>query len=352
MSFHLSAEEEISFDDLEEETSIEPEERLLSSVKGLKFSLYADVTLNGHLKETTDSTLSNYIYLPSLSFGQNHVSLIGSVENEHFMAEFDTSLEAQFFEFSFFTDWGSITLGKIFPAFGSPDYHHIYGGYAGETGFLPFYWTDYGIKADFNVSNWLSIDAGISNGFPAINGTPLLSSTTATDMNYLKMLTLRFDFKPTLKTGVSFSFLLDSFDEDNPTENYIWMYGADFLQKFGSFTFRAGGALTEVRIASEGMDQSLLFPLTYYRLGWYTELTKKFEHFRTRLRLGGVDPDSRNYNQNDMLNANIGFFIPMGPLEFQSIYLYNWSMGEHETLEPDMLTGKSHELLLKLLIRL
>ncbi len=341
--------EAVSFDEIDEAEEVEAPAPLIRA-GGLNFNLYTDFTLYGGLNETINAGEKEWE--PFLEFGQNHFNVMGMVSNDQFSAVFDISTASRFLEFTLDRENTAVTLGRIFIPFGSADYHHIYGGHPDEGSlFLPFFWTDYGVKVNQIINDSLNFDFGITNGFRTYAGAPVFTSSPTDENNLMKALNLRVNFSPALNTTGSFSLMFDSFSDDDAYlwEDSILMYGVDLSQRLGALTLKGGAALGEVRIHSEGLDESLLLPLTYYRIGWYAEASYRFDAFTLRLRTGGVDPDSRQLDQDDALNFNTGIIVPFGPMEWQTVYLINYPLGGAVS---GTSTGLYHQVLTKFLIRL
>ncbi|MDC7221496.1 MAG: hypothetical protein PQJ59_16300 [Spirochaetales bacterium] len=317
---------------------------------GLKFSLYTDFTIYAGADEETDSTDGSKSWDPYFEFGQNHFIVLGSISTDRLSLLCDITDFSDLLEVSLMGNKGTLTVGRILIPFGDYNYHHIYGGYADEDSlFLPFFWTDYGLKGSWWFGMGHQLEAAFTNGFAVDSESdpePVFSTSPSSENNLMKAVNLRMTLYPSLKTKAVFSFMYDIYGEDETsfsdkwTDESILLFGTDLTQTMGDLTLKGGVALMEEN--QSGVADT-------WRYGWYGEAKYRFEDFYLRFRTGGIDTDTDESNEEDTLNFNLGFIVPMGPLEWHTTYLHTVPLGSTEYGDP---TGLSHELMTKLIIHL
>ncbi|MDC7222426.1 MAG: hypothetical protein PQJ60_01730 [Spirochaetales bacterium] len=313
----------------------------------LRFSLYTDFTVSVGAEESNDST-GDKEWEPYFTFDQEDFTVIGSVAIDNISVLCDISPSCDFWELALFRDKSTFTVGRIFIPFGDIDYHPVYGGYANEDSlFLPYTWVDYGVKGAWKIGDYFQFETGITNGFAVDSSNePVFTESSTEESNFWKAVTLRATLFPSDRTKGSFSFMYDSYGEDEEefmakvVDKSILFFGTDWSHSWERLALKGGVAFMEVNIPDS---------LDTWKYGWYGEGSYGFPDFTLRLRAGGIDTDLSKDNEEDVMNVNGGILIPMGRLEWQAVYLYSFPI---HSAGYDTTTGRSHELTTKLVFNI
>jgi len=359
MAALATAQEAVDLDALDSKPAA-PSRRAGDGVKigGLKFNVYFD----GGLAWTKEINSADKA---SLAFVQQHTSLLARASTEdgievyadiiHPEEVFEATIPLRFFlpslKGNFVLGEASIRGGRILVPFGEFEEHPIYGGSVNNSRQVrEVVWSDYGASLRFPV--------GISQTeLYVINGANFHDSVVEFGPNFGETNELkgfgakvRLDpFSWLFATGSYFHDFLPNHQTPVDTEKYVAdaarnsavLMGLDVGARYGSFSFKAGGAKGWIKADSV---------TSYSKSGWYAETKWSINDlWALRVRAGQVDPDSRSNSDFDQTNVNVAGIWTKGPVDVRLTYFRNF-----ETHWPGSKTRpfNAHRVLLETLINI
>lgn len=335
LSFSINSfaeEEAVDLDTLPSETAkpvAETGHPDLSTFDGLKIHLYIDFILEMRMDQIYRGLSGSTEVISSknsLSFGQNHLGLIGMMEYKEMM-KLSLDFALDFYELQYnFSPYMNIRVGKIFIPFGQSDYHHIYGGLVDETAsFLRKFWCDYGVAFHSKIISSLQGDIFVGNGFPVYGNTVFFSQPpTPRDNNMMKSVALRLKWRPIQQVFLIANGYYDAYSDQNDLRDFIFMYGLDVGFEARKFHLKTGAAVAELFDHKTTPLDGFLFASKWYRWAWYSEARYNFTRMLSlQLRAGSMDTDNRTQSPTDQMNLNTTFFVRPGPFEISLSYFYN-----------------------------
>lgn len=369
-----SEEQEISLDDLDEETS--------SSAAPSPIAAPAETGGHGHAAGAFPPKFKLFFDLlteyewetKTFQFTRDHAHVMIDLTVTDWLAfRADIAFEPEFFEVIFnIKGKMEFRLGKILVPFGQNEFHHLIGGRVDEDAlFLPTIWGDYGLAFKHSAydGDFVSFDYSLYaiNGFQDTvdeYGDPMPSTRdgSLTDNNQMKGVGLRAALHLGTAVTLGTSWYVDAWDENN--DQFMLYYGADLelgydlmpVPVLKNIRLRAEAAWGEIMLPNQdnyhgifgGEANGILKNFGMRKSGYNLELSYRIVKWLfLRYREGYLNDDNRVTNAHDLLIHEPGVVAVFGPVQLSLMVQLHQFIAEN----PDPPPTEFSRLYFRLLFR-